>query len=1044
MSGTWVSLHTHTDFSPLDGAGRIRGYFEYAAELGMPALGITDHGSMSGHWDAWNIGKEVGVKPILGSEIYVAPEDLRVKEPVRWGTEDQRPMDVGGGGKYLHQTMVALNPEGLRNMYKMQYVAITEGFYGAPRFDVELMSQHSQGILVTSGCAGSAVSVRLRLGQWDEAVKYAATMKEIYGENFFIEVMSHEIAEDDLNDYKLNQSLIKLAKHIGVPLVATNDCHYVRAENADAHDTFLCIQTGRPKSDPNRFKFNGHGFHLKSYEEMVETARHGGFPVEAVHNTVEIAERVESYDPHFAFKDRMPIVPGSNPDEQDEELEFRSRVALLEKFGDSPRYAEYEARRVYELEVMAKAGVSGYHLTLGYILTWAKSQGIRIGPCRGSAGGSLICYLTNISGVDPVRFNLPFERYLNLDRVSMPDVDVDIEIERRGEVVNFVRDTWGEKHVTKILTLGTIKAKAAIKDAGRILGFEFAVGNELTKLFPEPIAGFTPTLSCVFDKTDKRYGDAKALRERINSDEDARSIYEMALQLEGLIRNFGVHAAGIIISSDPLDEVIPLRLPSKKEMEDDRDIVSGFDQPAMEPLGLYKYDFLGLENLTIINRALDFIEKLYDKKIIIEDVPLDDKKVYDGLSRGDSLGCFQLDSPGMQRLLKQMRPDRFEDLSAVLALYRPGPMGVKAHEQYADRKTGREKVVPIHEELRVLDDVLGDTYGVICYQEQIMQSLQLVAGYSLGEADNVRRIMGKKKPEAMAKLEPELRERMLAKGYSEEAFEALWEIMVPFSMYGFNRAHTIGYGMIAYWTAWLKFNYPIAYFAALLTSQSDDQDKLNSYLESARNNGVKILPPDLNESESGFTPTKKGIRYGLGSIKGVGESVLSQYTGVTIKDSEEFYRNIPSQINTRTLLALIQSGALDFLGDRVQHVENYERWIERAKETKKFISHGDQPLIPGGYTLRPTQSNKDQMRVWEAELLGSELTQHSLSAILGRPLTDNEWTWLFDLLAHYAGDQPLELCMGGVRFTTGQRIAGSDKLVASLKSLSAFKEVKLE
>lgn len=1040
----YVSLHTHTDFSSLDGAGRIQAYFEYASELGMPALAITDHGSMSGHWDAWNAGSDSGVKPILGSEIYVAPNSLKFKEPVRWGTEDQKRLDVGGNGKYLHQTMIALNPEGLRNMYQMQYVAITEGFYGAPRFDAELMAQHSKGVLVTSGCAGSVISVRLRLGHWNEAVSYAATMKDIYGENFFIEVMSHEIAEDDLNDYELNQQLIKLAKHISVPLVATNDCHYVRAENADAHDTFLCIQVGKTKDDPNRFKFNGHGYHLKSYDEMVETSKHGGFPIEAITNTLVIAERVESYDSHFAFKDRMPIVPGSDPDQQDEELEHVVLAANRERFGGAPDFKEREERAKYELGVMAKAGVSGYHLTLGYVLTWAKSQGIRIGPCRGSAGGSYVCYLTNISGVDPVRFKLPFERYLNLDRVSMPDVDVDIEIDRRAEVVEFVRQTWGERHVTKILTLGTIKAKAAIKDAARILGYEFSLGNELTKLFPDPIAGFTPTLSCVFDKSDSRFGDAKAIRERISSDKDAKAIYEMALQIEGLIRNFGVHAAGVIISSDPLDEVIPLRLPSKKEMDGDHDIVSGFDQPAMEPLGLYKYDFLGLENLTVINRALDFIQQIYGKTVVIEEVPLDDKKVYDGLSRGDSLGCFQLDSPGMQGLLRRMRPDRFEDLSAVLALFRPGPMGVKAHLQYADRKTGKERVELIHPEFDMLGEILGDTYGVICYQEQIMKTLEVIADYTPGQADNVRRIMGKKKPEAMAKLEPELRERMKKKGFSEEAFRAMWEILVPFSMYGFNRAHTIGYGLISYWTAWLKFNYPIPYFAALLTSQSDDQEKLNSYLDSARSNGVKILPPDLNESSSGFTPTTKGIRYGLASIKGVGESVLSQYKDSNIRSLEDFYSNVPAQLNTRALLALIQSGALDFLGNRVQHSEFSDTWLDLAKERKKTIGHGDRPLVSAQYRLPSGQSDKALMREWELALLGSELTGQGVSVKLSRALTDNEWAWLLTLLGKFSGESKVDILLSGVSFSPSQKVQAAEGLVKSLSALEAIKEVKVE
>lgn len=1036
MTDGFVSLHNHSDFSPLDGAAKVDTYFARAAELEQVAFAVTDHGSMSGHWEAWNAGKKHGVKPILGIEAYIAPQDLRHKKPVQWGTPEQKRLDVGGSGKATHMTMLALNTTGLQNLYRMQYVAATEGFYGYPRYDMELMAQHSEGILVTSGCAGSAISTRIRLGQRMKAYELADQLHSIYGENFFIEVMDHGIAEDDLNDYDLNVELVGLANKLGIPLVATNDAHYCTEEDASGHDAFLCLQTRSKLDDEKRFRFNGSGYHLKSAAEMERTLR--DVPAEAISNTLLIAERVEAYDAHFEFRNRMPHLPGVDPDFEGEYLQHLVDESYA-KEGRAPSREE-KGRDDYELSVINSMGFPGYFIVLADIINWAKGRSIRVGPGRGSAGGSHVCYRIGITGINPLVHGLPFERFLNPERVSLPDIDIDFEITRRAEVVEYVRERFGEKNVVKILTLGTIGAKAAIKDAGGVLGHDFATTNQLTKLFPPPIHGFNADLYSVFDRSNKRYSDAKHLRAEIEANPEYRKIYDLALKIVGLIRNFGVHAAGVIISSEELDSIIPLRLPTGKDKEDDADLVTGFDQNAMEPMGLIKYDFLGLENLTTLTRAEEFIQAIYGETIRAEDLPLTDAATYTMLAEGNALGVFQLDSPGMRKLLKRLKPRRFEDISAVLALYRPGPMGVDAHNSFADRANGKEQVTAIHSEFEgEVAESLAETHGVIVYQEQIMSVLQLVAGYTPGQADMVRRIMGKKKPAEMAKLEPELREKMKAKGYSDDAFEALWEILVPFADYSFNKAHTAAYGLISYWTAYYKRHYPIAYFAALLSAEADDQEKLTAYLADARDNGVNILPPDLNESDYGFTPTKEGIRFGLSAIKGVGESVITEYAEGGVNSLNDFYINISEKVNSRTLQCLIQAGALDAFGDRVEHSERSGDWLTRAKDTRKALAHGDQPLILGGYSLPSDQTDKPQMREWEKELLGTALTLQAITAQMERPLTDQEWAWVADLLEKHTGSERVKFVLDGVAFNSGQTVSPSGKLISMLNALRILK-----
>lgn len=1024
---SFVNLHVHSDHSKLDGAATLERYFTRAAELNQPAISINDHGSMSGHWDAWNLGKKMGVKPILGIEAYVAPGSRHEKSPIYWGEPDQKKMDVSGRGAYTHMTMIALNVTGLRNLYKMHYYAGKEGFYYKPRIDLELMRQYNEGILVTTGCCSGAVPVRLRLDQWDEAVYAYEELQQIFGqENVYVEVMDHDIAEEDLNDKELNQQLIKLAHQVGAPIVATNDSHYCDASDDKIHDAFICLQTHSKLDDEKRFRFNGSGFHLRSREEMEE--RFSYLP-EALDNTLKIADRVESYDVAFEFRNRMPHLPEVAPEDEVSVLRDRTLTAVEEMFPGNPTY---RARAIYELDIIEQAGFPGYFLVLSDILSWAKKQGIRIGPARGSAGGSLVCFVNHITGVDPILHRIPFERFLNLDRVSFPDIDIDFDIHRRHEVVEYTRQRFGNEYVCNILTLGTIKPKRAMLDAANVQGFPHSLGDQMSKAFPKPISGFLPGLDVVTDKSHPRYKDAAGLRAIIDDDPDARATYELAIGLEGLIRGTGIHAGGVIISSEPVYEVIPVHF-------SEGTLITGWDQPALEPIGLIKYDFLGLQNLSIIDATLEHIKTMTGEEVVVEDLPLDNAKTYQMLARGDSLGVFQLDSTPIRQLLKRMRPTEFEDITATIALFRPGPMGADAHNTYADRKTGRKKLQPIHPEFaEPLKEVLERTQGVICYQEQVMEALQIVAGYTLGQADIVRRVMGKKKPEAMAALEPELREKMLANGYSEEAFCCLWDILVPFSAYAFNRAHSVGYALIAYWTAYLKANYPEAFFSALLTGEADDTENLSRYLEDARKLGVRILPPDINESQSNFTPTKGGVRFGLGAIKGVGEAVISSVQSRQYAALEEFYENVPDKVNVRALQALIAGGAFDSFGDRSTHYDAAQKWLERAKATRKVIENGDRVMLMPRYHLPDKLTDKSRMRAWELESMGLELTLPEIRVTLARPLGDIEWDWVNKALERHPGVQKIQYNLNGLTFTSGRMVRPDDKLVKQLGSMDVL------
>ena len=830
-SGGFVHLHVHTEYSMLDGAARLKDMFAQCEREGMSAVAMTDHGNLYGAYDFWSKGTKAGIKPIIGIEAYVAPEHRRHRQPVRWGTPAQKDDDVSGAGAYTHMTMLAETTEGMHNLFRLSSRASLEGQFRKPRMDREIISEHARGIMATTGCPSGEVQTRLRLGQYPQALEAAAAYRDIFGAgNFFVEIMDHGLSIEQ----RVRDGLRRIAKELDLPFVVTNDSHYSVEADAKAHEVLLCVQTGSNMADPGRFKFDGSGYYLKSPQEM-----RAAFPDEewqsGCDSTLLIAERA---DVTFQPKNLMPLF--DVPEGETEESWLRQEV----RRGMDRRYPDgYDERRrgqvEYEMGIITQMGFCSYFLVVADFIMWAKRNGIWVGPGRGSAAGCLVAYALGITDLDPLKHGLIFERFLNPERVSMPDIDIDFDERRRGDVIRYVTEKWGDDRVAQIITYGTIKAKAAVKDSARVLGFPYALGDRITKAFPPAVMGKDIPLSGIFDDTHPRYGEAGEIRSLYEAEAEVRQVIDTARGLEGLIRQAGVHAAGVIMSSEPIIDHVPVW-----KREADGAVITQFDYPACESLGLLKMDFLGLRNLTVLDDAVRGIKANRDIDVDLETLPLDDKPTYDLLARGDTLGIFQFDGGPMRALLRSMRPDNFEDISAVGALYRPGPMGANAHNDYADRKNKRKPVVPIHPELaEPLAEILGDTYGLIVYQEQVMAIAQKVAGYSLGSADLLRRAMGKKKKEILDKEFAPFEAGMKANGYSASAIKTLWDILVPFSDYAFNKAHSAAYGLVSYWTAYLKANFPAEYMAGLLTSVSGDKDKSALYLNECRRMGITVLPP---------------------------------------------------------------------------------------------------------------------------------------------------------------------------------------------------------
>ncbi len=981
---SFAHLHVHTEYSMLDGAARLKDLFAECEKTGMSAVAITDHGNVYGAYDFWSKATAAGIKPIIGTEAYVAPEHRRHRQPVRWGTPAQKDDDVSGAGAYTHMTLLAETTEGMHNLFRLSSLASLEGYFRKPRMDRELLAAYSKGIIATTGCPSGEVQVRLRLGQERQALEAAATYRDIFGAgNFFVEIMDHGLPIER----RVRDGLRRIARELSLPFVVTNDSHYSQPGDATAHEVLLCVQTATNLADPGRFKFDGTGYYLKSPQEMRAVSSDEEWQA-GCGSTLLIAERA---DVTFAKANLMPQFPV--PEGQTEESCFRAQVWL----GMDRRYPDgYDERRreraEFEMGIIAAMGFCSYFLVVADFIMWAKTNGIRVGPGRGSAAGSLVSYALGITDLDPIEHGLVFERFLNPERVSMPDIDIDFDERRRGDVIRYVTEKYGDDRVAQIITYGTIKAKAAVKDSARVLGFPYALGDRITKAFPPPVMGKDIPLSGIFDDKHPRHGEAGEIRALYEAEAEVKQVLDTARGLEGLIRQAGVHAAGVIMSSEPLIEHIPVW-----QREADGAIITQFDYPACEDLGLLKMDFLGLRNLTVLEDAVAGISANRGQQVELERLQLDDKTTYELLARGDTLGVFQLDGGPMRALLRSMRADRFEDIVAVNALYRPGPMGANAHNEYADRKAGRKPVTPIHPELaEPLAAILGDTYGLIVYQEQVMATAQKLADYTPGKADLLRKAMGKKKKEVLDKEFEPFAAGMKTNGYTDSAIRAIWDVLVPFSDYAFNRAHAACYAMIGYWTAYLKANYPAEYMAALLTSVSGDKDKSALYLNECRRMGITVLPPDVNASAATFTPVGGDIRFGLAAVRNVGTNVVDAIVAArsakgAFASFSDFLRKVPVNVcNKRVVESLVKAGAFDSLGHpRKGLVLIHEQAIDTVIDVKRNEAIGQDSLFGGDAEIEASfeipvpdgEWDKSTLLGFEREMLGLYVSDHPLLGI---------------------------------------------------------------
>ncbi|MDT0321369.1 DNA polymerase III subunit alpha [Streptomyces millisiae] len=994
MTKPFTHLHVHTQYSLLDGAARLKDMFKACNDMGMSHIAVTDHGNLHGAYDFFQQATGAGVTPIIGIEAYVAPESRRHKRRVQWGQPHQKKDDVSGSGGYTHKTIWAVNKTGLHNLFRLSSDAYTEGFFVKwPRMDKETISQYSEGLVASTGCPSGEVQTRLRLGQPEEALKAAADYQDIFGKDrYFLELMDHGL---DI-ETRVRDGLLEIGRKLGIPPIVTNDSHYTYAHEASAHDALLCVQTGKNLSDPDRFRFDGTGYYLKSPEEMYAIDSSDAWQ-QGCANTMLVAQQVDTTD-WFKPRDLMPRF--DVPEGHTEVSWFREEVAR----GMARRYpggvpADRQKQADYEMDIIIQMGFPGYFLVVADFIMWAKSQGIAVGPGRGSAAGSIVSYAMGITDLDPLDHGLIFERFLNPERVSMPDVDIDFDERRRGEVIRYVTEKYGADKVSMIGTYGTIKAKAAIKDSSRVLGYPYAMGDRITKAMPADVLGKGIPLSGITDKNHPRYSEAAEVRSMYENEPDVKKVIDTAKGLEGLVRQMGMHAAGVIMSSEKLVDHVPLFAP-----KNDGVVVTQWDYPTCEALGLLKMDFLGLRNLTIMDDALKLIKKNKGVDIKLLDLTLDDPKTFELLGRGDTLGVFQFDGGPMRSLLRMMKPTNFEDISAVGALYRPGPMGMNSHINYALRKNGQQEITPIHPELEEpLKEVLDVTYGLIVYQEQVQKAAQVLAGYSLGQADLLRRAMGKKKKEILDKEFVPFQAGMRERGYSDEAIQAVWDVLVPFSGYAFNKAHSSAYGLVTYWTAYLKANYPAEYMAGLLTSVRDDKDKMAIYLNECRRMGIRVLPPDVNESEAFFTPRgDETIVFGLTAVRNVGQNVVDSI--VATRKSKGKYSSFPDFLdkveavvcNKRTVESLIKAGAFDALGHtRKGLTAHFETMIDNVVQVKRKEAEGQFDLFGGmsddsaddgpGFGLDVEFSEEEWDKTYllaqEREMLGLYVSDHPLFGI---------------------------------------------------------------
>jgi DNA polymerase-3 subunit alpha len=980
---SFVHLHVHSEYSLLDGAARIEPpktnpaaptIFTEARRLGMPAVAVTDHGSMFGALRFFETGRATGVKPILGVEAYVAPGSRFDRNP---GEREE---------KYYHLTLLAENETGYRNLLKLVSYAHLEGFYHRPRMDKQLMAEFAEGVICLSGCLSSEIGVALLAGQTERAREVASGYRDIFGaDNYFIEVQDHGLADQ----HAILKEQFAIGDELGIPVVATNDLHYTLREDAKPHDVLLCIQQKKLQSDQKRLRFDSEEFYLKGAEEM--RALFSERP-DACDQTLRIAERVRL---DLVYGDRAPadqryhLPRFETPGGMDRDAYLRQLVeeGAVVRYGEVT--PEIRQRIEHELDVITSMGFGGYFLIVWDLIRHAREQGIRVGPGRGSAAGSVVSYCLRITDLDPLRYGLLFERFLNPERIQMPDIDMDFDERRRDEVIRYATEKYGADHVAQIVTFQTIKGKQGIRDAARVLGFPPVVGDRLCKMYPPAVMGrdhpieealkLSPELAAAYEK-----------------EPEAKEIVETARALEGLRREDSVHAAGVVIGDAPLVNYLPLKL-SKDSRDDSKRVVTQFDMNGVEALGLLKMDFLGLRNLSVIEDALRHL-RTRGVDLDIDHVALDDPATYAMLQRAETTGVFQMESAGMRQLIKLLAPDRFEDLMALVALYRPGPLNSGLHTEYAERKHGRRKVTYPHEDLA---PILKDTYGVMIYQEQVMQVAVVLAGFSMGEADTLRKAMGKKKLEVLMPFKEKFIAGAVDKGYDRRLAADLFEMIIPFADYGFNASHACAYGLVAYQTAYLMAHHPVEYMSAVLTSVKDDKDAKPFYLYACRGMGIEVLPPDVNESELDFAPAPgepPRVRYGLAAIRNVGEGAVQQIIEARREQGAftsyaDFCRKVePGVLTKRVLESLILAGAFDSLGyarrpllerqERVSAPILAERKAEAAGQFSLFGSGDGEGAAPVDESvLQGEEFDQRELLRYEKEMLGQFVTDHPLLAV---------------------------------------------------------------
>ncbi|MCZ6505919.1 MAG: DNA polymerase III subunit alpha [Actinobacteria bacterium] len=984
---SFAHLHLHTEYSLLDGAARITDVVEAAAVDDQPAIAITDHGNLYGVVDFVKAANNAGIKPIIGIEAYYTE-----------GSRRDRP--VGAENRRYHMNLLAENEVGYRNLLQLSSKAFLDGYYYKPRMDIELLAEHSEGVIATSGCLGGlvpqllapdAVSEEGNKGSSrdiDAAVAAAVRFQDVFGkDNFFIEVQDHGIEAQR----RIMPDLLEIASRIDAPLLATNDAHYTRRDEHDTHDVLLCIQTGSLRNEPGRLRFEGSEHYLKSSDEMRRLFPGDEFP-KACDNTLWIAERA-----NVEIEFGKILLPHFSVPEGETELTYLRRLVeqgTRERYGAEPG-AEVWERVEHELKIIEEMGFPAYFLIVWDIIRHAREKRIRVGPGRGSAAGSIVSYCLRITDIDPLAYGLIFERFLNPGRQSMPDIDMDFDERYRGEMIRYAAEKYGSDRVAQIITFATIKGKQAIRDAARVLGHPYSMGDRLAKAMPPSILGKDPTLDQVLSPPSSGaasevkgwYANAHGLREMYEADPSAKEVIDAARGLEGLRRQDSIHAAAVVIAPEPLIGIVPVQ-----RKGEDAEMVTQFEMHGIEALGLLKMDFLGLRNLSIIERCLELVEETTGERVDIDNVPTDDPTTFDLLQSGNTIGVFQMEGTAMRALIRSLKPDIFDDVIALVALYRPGPMGANMHNLYADRKNGRAEIEELHP---VLTEKLADTYQIMVYQEQVMMVAQEIAGYSMADADELRRAMGKKIKSVMVAEEEKFVTGTIDQGFPEETGREIFKLIEHFAGYGFNRSHSAGYGLLAYQTAYLKAHHPAEYLAALLTATKTNKDRTAVYLNECRRMGIEVLVPDINESESDFTVHDGRIRFGLSAVRNVGEGAVEKIIEARqdqpLKSFMDFVNRVDTAVlNKRSIESLIKAGAFDGGGDTrkgltLVHEQILDATLERRRNEEMgqySLFAGDDDSVEETNIEVPDLAWPQKTRLaFEKEMLGLYVSDHPLLSL---------------------------------------------------------------